>query len=209
MDTNYGFWLYSAMTQATAALFGVIGMFIIYKLQSLKNANKEGERGVLNTLHRVRGIRYEILERINFEEVEEMFDKEIESRQKIVEMPDEDAKKNAINKQRNKNELHLLQTKKLSLKSSRDNFDSLVQNGKKSMAGLGFIFVFSIALLMAKPFLEKIGFVSITIIYVASLLIVFLDIGRLMKKALTLIGAAIVFALMTTPAMAEKSSLES
>ena len=68
---DYGFWFYSAMTQATAALFGVIGMLTIFRLQSLKDNIRDEARGVLDALHRI-GLNYSVLERRPLKEVEEI-----------------------------------------------------------------------------------------------------------------------------------------
>ena len=185
MESEYGYWVYSAMTQATAALFGVIGMFIIYKLQSLRNSIKESERDVLYILQSV-GFSYVTLERNPFDEVEKMLDREIVNCEFVIKMSDEEAlNKNRIKKEE-KQKLSLLKPKKQALDTARENHKTLIKKGKASMIALGFIFIFSIALLMAKPLLEQIGFISLTGIYIVSFIIVAIDIWHLMKEALTL-----------------------
>lgn len=185
IEGEYGFWLYSAMTQATAALFGVIGMFIVYKLQSLRNSIKESERGVLHILQII-GLSYVALERAPFYEAEKMLDKEIAECEFVMKMSDKEALDKNRNKKEEEQKLNLLRPRKQVLNIARENHNTLIKKGKASMVALGFIFIFSIALLISKPLLERISFISLTGIYIVSFIIVAIDIWHLMKEALTL-----------------------
>lgn len=182
---NYGFWLYSAMTQATAALFGVIGMFIIYKLQSLRNAIKEGQRSILNGLHRT-GLSYTGLELMSSGEVEEIFIKEIKKRETYLKEPYGLPAQQKNETKKYTRDLSVLKPKESALKSAQENHRTLIKNGKQAMKALGFIFVFSLAMLITRPLLEQQGFMLVTGIYIFSFIVVAIDIWRLIQDALTL-----------------------
>lgn len=180
---DYGFWLYSAMTQATAALFGVIGMFIIFKLQSLKDNIKDEEKGVLDALHRI-GLNYSALEKKPFKEIEGILTNEIRQREETEKIPDEEAGRLLIDKTRRMRENDFLKSRRDGLKAIQSSYSKLLREGKGAMKGLGLIFGFSVVLLMVKPLLGKASLVSLTILYGILLSITSIKMWHLMIDAL-------------------------
>lgn len=180
---DYGFWFYSAMTQATAALFGVIGMLTIFRLQSLKDNIRDGEKGILDALHRI-GLNYSALEKKPFKEIEEILADQIKDREETEKISDDEANRLLIDKAKRKRENDFLQSRRDSLKATQNNYSKLLKNGKEAMKSLGFIFGFSVILLMVKPLLKEISLVLLTILYGIFFTIVSVKTWYLMRETL-------------------------
>jgi len=184
---NFGYWLFSTLVQATAALFAVVGVFIIFKIQILHQRQNHLTDAAKQIYISIMGIHAD--PRVgNYREVTVYLPEEIATKLKELiirkqyefehnkTLPEND---DIIEKV--KQEISTLEAKLKPLEQLNKSLLGIKKKGKNSLIGIGILFGWSLCLLFITRFigglpililgLITVGFTISIVIHLAQIII--------------------------------------
>lgn len=198
---NLGFWLFSTLVQATAVLFAVVGVFVIFKIQliregaalfleTVKDAYIQLKKIEKNPLHK----EYRKLSLYSLEEMitrirELIAEKENQinhNRKEIEEAEEREENSFAIeeNISRLMNEIVICKEKAQTLEGISQSMIDIKTKGKKSLRNICLVFFTSLIALFLVPFLAEWLIIILSLVLVGVTMLIVIDLTIIISKSL-------------------------